>query len=266
MYWLRFSSRGRSGSRGRGRSSFCRLPSSLASFKSTRRIRRSWSILTAGWFAAFATWPRLRTSYCSRRLSLRGRLRCCRRGRCRGRCTRLRSVTRAWLSSAKDSRTSEIVVQCDSGLSFSSACSSIRNCHQRNPAPANPARQIAIAAFRIALKYSSRHRFVDCSSTPLGIAKVAARQTRHATPVSRISVVATSLTMPPVTAGFVVTRPVISRSIFVPIVTRTWVAIVIRQRIPADIVTEVEVHAERDQRRTPPTTIPVVLTARTPRP
>jgi hypothetical protein len=50
------------------------------------------------------------------------------------------------------------------------------------------------------------------------------------------------------------------------ITTRMRIALVIIQRIPADVVTERDVEHERDQRRTPPTAVVVELAARAPRP
>lgn len=117
--------------------------------------------------------------------------------------------------------------------------------------------------FRIAIDYVARNCFLNRTSTTPGISEVPAGQTGNATPWSIITSIVPS------------TRPAISRTIvavitavmaIVTIVTRMRISLVIRQRVPANVITEVNVENERDQCRTPPTPLPVKLAAWTPGP
>ncbi len=59
---------------------------------------------------------------------------------------------------------------------------------------------------------------------------------------------------------------VMSAIVMPAIVTRMRIALVIRQRIPADVVSKRYVEHKRDEGRPPPTALPMKLTARTPGP
>lgn len=113
--------------------------------------------------------------------------------------------------------------------------------------------------FRITIDHSTPSRFVNAASTTIGISKVSPRQTRHATPWSIVTTIAAATSRTVMTIISIIT-PIVT------IVTRTRISLVIRQRVPTNIVAERNVEHERDECRSPPTAMSVMLTSRTPCP
>ena len=92
----------------------------------------------------------------------------------------------------------------------------------RDSAPTTAATR-QIVTLRIAIDHSARHRFINAAATTVWITPISTRHTCHTTPV--VVIVASSI-------------PVV---IAMSITTRMWIALVITQRIPADVIAKREV-------------------------
>jgi hypothetical protein len=104
--------------------------------------------------------------------------------------------------------------------------------------PALTARQFS-TRLRLSLDYSACNSFVvDTASASVRITKVSARHACYATPGFVVRIVIwsplTRIVMATTTTPTAVTRS----TLVVTIITRVWIAVVIRQRIPADVVSE----------------------------
>lgn len=209
-------------------------------------------------------WPRrsVRTSDCSRWPSFRFWCASFRfRSRVRCRC-RSRRLSRSRLPSSKNSRTTQVLIQRDTRSSFSRTRGTIRNLNNRNPA--NRATRcllaFALASRRISresrqlrsrlrrgIDNSASDRFFNAASSPFRITEVSSRNSRHSAPVF-VSVIRTSITAATTTtiAGPTIAVPATTTSvarvsIIVTVPPRMWIALVVRQRIPANIRSEREV-------------------------
>ena len=126
-----------------------------------------------------------------------------------------------------------------------------------------------VVVLRRIVDHSARSSLVvDTAPTTFGIIKISARNTRYATPrvigITRTTIVSIiTATIAAASASAAVT-PVTVVVTVVAIITRVRIAVVIRQRIPADVGSEREV--ESNERRPPPTAVPVVPAARHPDP
>ena len=97
-------------------------------------------------------------------------------------------------------------------------------------------REVAIATLRIQIYNPACDRFFNSLSSSLRISKIAAWHSRHAT---RIAVIVS--TVPATVAPSAITRSTIAIPIVTTIVTRMWISLIVRQRIPANVVAEREV-------------------------
>ena len=113
-------------------------------------------------------------------------------------------------------------------------------------------RQVSAQRFRV--ERALGQRFVSASQPRAAGAKIRCRQRRHRAVVGGIH----SL-QPRELVGMQRTRAIV-----LVVVTRMRIALVIVQRIPADVVAER--NGKRDERRPPPTAMPVITAARTPGP
>jgi hypothetical protein len=180
---------------------------------------------------------RFRTHYHPRRSSLwcGGRIRGGRICVCRLRWSRL-----SRLSTSKNSRAPEFFIQSSTRSSFPGARPALRN-HNLRISPrvtTLTARQFS-ASLRLGLDYSAGNSFVfETASSSVGITKVSAWHSCYATPGFVIGIVIG----PPLTriimAASTTSTAVTWSSLVVTIITRVWIAVVIRQRIPADVVSE----------------------------
>jgi hypothetical protein len=109
----------------------------------------------------------------------------------------------------------------------------------------------------MAVDHSARNRFFNSPAAMIGITPISTRHTCHATPV--VVIVSSSITI----------SIAVSISIAISIVTittRMWISLVVIQRIPANVIAKREVERERDQRRAPPTAVPIEQASWTPGP
>lgn len=145
----------------------------------------------------------------------------------------------------------KIVIECHTRPAFGSSCWSIRDTNDWRPDPAvsTTARQFDLV--RISINHAARKRLFNTMPAAVRITPVSAWYARHAMPVW--------ITIVPVT----ITIPI---PIVMMIVTRMRIALVITQRIPADVITERDVENERDERRTPPAPVAIKQAARSPGP
>lgn len=152
------------------------------------------------------------------------------------------------LAATKNSRPSQIFIQRRTGSAITSASSTIRNVKLRQSST-NTSRAGTIAAttarinssdltttrkistLRLALNHSSRDRFVNRISTPVWIAKIRARHSRH--PAPRLVII--PIVRPVVSTAATTTVIRMAIIIVVTIVSRMRIVLVVRQRIPADI-------------------------------
>src|SRR6185369_5161589 len=173
------------------------------------------------------------------------------------------------LSTAKDFRAPQLFIQCNTRSSFPSTSSALRNYHLRisSHVPAITTERQLSASLRLSLDHSPRNSFiVETAPSSIGITKISPRHACYATPrfVIRIFIRA-SLARIIMTAS-TTAAAVTWSTIVVTVIMRVWIVVVIRQRIPADVLSERDVDYERDQRRPPPTAIAMESAARDPRP
>lgn len=151
------------------------------------------------------------------------------------------------LAATEDSRAPQVFIQSRTGRAIPCSSSTIRNVElwqsstdaiRSRTLAATPTGRInpldltttrKIFTIRLAVDHSSRNRFVNRISTPVWIAEIRTRHSRHAAP--RLVVI--PIVWPVVSAAATVIRMTIA--IVMPVVSRMWIVLVIRQRIPADV-------------------------------